>query len=285
MPFITTDDDVSLHYTDWGRGQPVVLIHGWPLDSRMWEYQACALVDAGYRVIAYDRRGFGRSDHADGGYDYDRLADDLDTLIRRLDLKNCALVGFSMGAGEVARYLSRHGDTRIDRVTLLAGVTPCLVQGPDNPNGTPRGVFDGLAQALSDDRIGFLAGYAQTVFRADADPTICAGMKAWYLSMAFQASKRATEATARAWSGADFRADMAAFTRPTLILHGGQDQSAPPQITGRAAAAAIPGARYVEYADAHHFIVVDERRNVLADLLAFLGESETTGLHEGLNDS
>ncbi|MBN9446700.1 MAG: alpha/beta hydrolase [Bosea sp.] len=270
MPFVRTSDDVALHYSDWGSGQPVLLIHGWPLTAEMWEYQASALVDAGYRVISYDRRGFGRSDRPWSRYDYDRLADDLDSLIRHLDLRDIVLVGFSMGGGEVARFLSRHGAARVAGAALIAAVTPCLARHPDNPHGLDRAVFDGLAAALSGDRIGFLAGYAETVFRPGTDPVVAAGLKAWYLSMALPASGPATLATARAWYETDFRPDMSAFTVPTLILHGAQDQSVPAAIAGRAAASLIPGARYVEYAEAGHFLPVDEKTRVTADLLAFL---------------
>ena len=261
MPFVRTSDDVALHYSDWGSGQPVLLIHGWPLTAEMWEYQASALVEAGYRVISYDRRGFGRSDRPWSRYDYDRLADDLDSLIRHLDLRDIVLVGFSMGGGEVARFLSRHGAARVAGAALIAAVTPCLARHPDNPHGLDHAVFD---------RVGFLAGYAETVFRPGMDPVVAAGLKAWYLSMALPASGPATLATVRAWYETDFRPDMSAFTVPTLILHGAQDQSVPAAIAGRAAASLIQGARYVEYAEAGHFLPVDEKTRVTADLLAFL---------------
>ncbi|MGB3422986.1 MAG: alpha/beta hydrolase [Castellaniella sp.] len=277
MAFITTKDQVRLYYEDWGTGHPVVLLHGWPLDAASWEYQALHLAAAGYRVITYDRRGFGRSDRPWGGYDYDTLAADLDALVRALDLHEAALVGFSMGGGEVARYLSTYGAARVSRVVLLAAVTPGLAQAPDRPEGVPGEVFDGLFQALEQDRIGFLGAYSKTVFRPDEDETVNEARRHWYLDMALRASPRAVVETARSWAGTDFRQDMRAFTIPTLVIHGAEDTSVPPALAGRASARMIPGARYLEYPQAGHFLIVDEAARVTRDVLDFLGSEPAVG--------
>jgi pimeloyl-ACP methyl ester carboxylesterase len=271
MARFQTSDVVSLFYNDWGQGRPVVLIHGWPLSSDFWEYQAGALVAAGYRVVAYDRRGFGRSDQPWDGYDYDRLADDLAELMTHLDLRDAALVGFSMGGGEVARYLSRHGTDRVTQAALVSAVTPFLLKTDDNPDGIDRSVFDEMIAGLTADRPGYLMDFAKGFFNvADGKAPVSDGILAWYLQLAMQASARATLACGRAWSETDFRPDMAAFTIPTLILHGAQDVNVAPATTSRQAARMITDARYVEYADSGHAIIITDAERVNRDLLSFL---------------
>jgi non-heme chloroperoxidase len=152
MPFVETSDRTRLYYKDWGAGRPVVLIHGWPLNAAMWEYQMPYLVDRGLRCVAYDRRGFGRSTHPGHGYDYDTFADDLAALLDALDLRDVTLVGYSMGGGEVARYLSRHGAARIARVALVGAITPCLLKTADNPGGMDQQFYDDAVAALAHDR-------------------------------------------------------------------------------------------------------------------------------------
>ncbi|WBO20707.1 alpha/beta fold hydrolase [Sphingomonas abietis] len=274
MPTFTTSDGVSLFYTDWGTGRPVVLLHGWPLSSAFWEYQSSALVAAGYRVIAPDKRGFGRSDQPWDGYDYDRLADDIAELVDHLDLHDATLVGFSMGGGEVARYLSRHGTTRVAQAALVAAVTPILLKTADNPEGIDRAVFDELVAGIEQDRPGYLVDFAKGFFNVgNGKPPVSQGILDWYLQLAMQASPRATIACARAWSETDFRADMAAFTVPTLILHGAQDVNVAPATTSRPAARMIAQARYIEYADSGHAIIITDAERVTADLLMFFKEA------------
>jgi pimeloyl-ACP methyl ester carboxylesterase len=274
MPFLKTEDGTSLYYTDWGHGRPVVLIQGWPLSSAFWEYQASFLAEHGFRVVAYDRRGFGKSDQPWHGYDYDTLADDLAALIRQLDLRQATLVGFSMGGGEVARYLARHGTERIAQAVLLGAVTPFLLRTEDNPDGVRQSVFDEIIEGLEQDRPGFLASFAKSVFKVSGwDKKVSGDIDEWFVRDAMQGSRRATIECARAWSATDFRRDMAAFTLPTLICHGGRDSNVKPEISGRESARLVPHARYIEYEDSGHGIIVTDRHLLNADLLGFLGDT------------
>lgn len=263
MPFFQTHGGVALHYNDWGSGRPVVLIHGWPLTSANWEYQAARLVENGYRVISYDRRGFGRSDQPWTGYDYDTLSDDLHQLIQHLGLRQAVLAGYSMGSGEVVRYLSRQGTDAVSGAMLVSGVVPLLAQSDRNPNGMDRAAFDGLLQALLHDRVKCLSDYAHALFADES-------LRAWYLNMTYQASDRAIAACAQAWYGTDFYEDLAAVTVPALIVHGAADESAPAAMTGRLASQLIPSAQYVEYADAGHYLLFEHKARVAEDMLNFL---------------
>ncbi len=271
MPFIEAADHTRLFYNDWGRGQPVVLVHGWPLDSDMWEYQATFLASQGLRVVAYDRRGFGRSDQPWDGYDYDTLAGDLAAVMDRLDLTGATLVGFSMGGGEVARYLSRHGGARVARAALIAAVTPFLLKTADNPDGVDRSTFDGFVHGLEQDRPHFLAGFAKTFFGAGllTSPSSSELMQ-WTGSLAMLGSPRATTACVRAFSETDFRPDMAAFTMPTLLVHGDADATVPLAISAKRVAEMIPAAQLKVYGGAPHALVFTEKDRLNADLLAFI---------------
>ena len=271
MPFVKTRDDVAIHYTDWGTGKPVVLIHGWPLSGAMWEYQAMFLAAQGFRVIAYDRRGFGESGKPYTGYDYDTFADDLAAVMDGLDLQGAALVGFSMGGGEVARYLSRHGSARVSKAVLLSAVTPYLLKAPGHEEGVPRATFDGIVTGLLADRPSFFATFAKGVFGAGMlNFTVTAEILDWAQRLALQASPKATVDCVRAFSETDFRADMRAFTVPTLVIHGDADQTVPIDVSGRAAARLITGAKLVEYGGAAHGLFFTEKDRLNADLLAFL---------------
>ena len=271
MPFVKTRDDVALHYTDWGTGKPVVLIHGWPLSGAMWEYQAMFLAAQGFRVIAYDRRGFGESGKPYSGYDYDTLADDLAALMEGLDLQGAALVGFSMGGGEVARYLARHGASRVAKAVLVSAVTPYLLKSPDHEEGVPRETFDKIVAGLLEDRPHFLATFGKAFFGAGVlNFTVTNEILDWALRLALQASPKATVDCVRAFSETDFRADMRAFTVPTLVIHGDADQTVPIDVSGRVAARMITGAKLVEYGGAAHGLFFTEKDRLNADLLAFL---------------
>jgi pimeloyl-ACP methyl ester carboxylesterase len=273
MPFFNTRDEVSIFYNDWGTGRPVVLIHGWPLNADFWEPQSTFLAANGFRVIAYDRRGFGRSDQPWTGYDYDTLVDDLQGLMTHLDLHDVTLVGFSMGGGEVARYLSRHGTARVAQAVLMSAVTPLLKKMDDYPDGIDQSVFDELIKAVEIDRVGFLSDFREGFFNGSSpDRAVSRGVLDWYLIVASQASLQATIACARAWSETDFRADLSAMTVPTLIMHGSADVNVPPEITAHVAASMIPTARYIEYAGSGHAIGITDRSEVNRDLLAFLQE-------------
>ncbi len=271
MPFIETQDGTHIHYNDWGTGQPVVLIHGWPLDADMWEYQSVHLASHGFRVITYDRRGFGRSAQPWTGYDYDTLAGDLNTLLEKLDLSGVTLVGFSMGGGEVARYVGRHGTTRIARAVLVSAVTPYLLKDPTNEDGVDRSVFDGIVDGLKKDRPGFLSTFGKAFFGAGLlNFSVSSEILQWSLNRAMLASPKATLDCVRAFSETNFRADLRALTVPTLIIHGDADATVPLAVSGQKAAALLPHATLKIYEGAPHGLFYTERDRLNADLLAFL---------------
>ncbi|WP_020185113.1 alpha/beta hydrolase [Methylopila sp. 73B] len=271
MPYIETLDKVRLFYNDWGVGKPIVLIHGWPLNADMWEYNASFLAENGFRVIAYDRRGFGRSDQPWSGYDYDTFAADLKALLDGLDLNDAALVGFSMGGGEIARYLARYGADRISKVALVAAVTPFMLKTDEHPNGADKSLFDGFVDDLKKDRPHFLAGFGKQFFGAGLlNFSVSSDILQWAQGLALQASPKATIDCVRAFSETDFRADMATFTVPTLIIHGSGDETVPAKISGQEAAKLVPSATYIEYDGAPHALTYTERDRFNADLAAFL---------------
>jgi non-heme chloroperoxidase len=271
MPHVKAPDGVTLFYKDWGGGKPVVFIHGWPLNADMWEYQMAPLARQGLRCIAYDRRGFGRSDQPLGQYDYDIFADDLKALLDTLDLREVTLVGFSMGGGEIARYLSRHGDARIARAVLVASVVPFLLKTQDHPDGADRELFDQMVSGLESDRPHFLNNFAKNFYGVGVlTQPVSNEIMNWSLWMAMQASPIATVDCVRAFSETDFRPDLAAFTVPTLVIHGDADQTVPAGISGKAAAAGIKGAIYKEYPGAPHGLFMSEKDRLTADLLAFI---------------
>lgn len=263
MSWFSAADGAQLYYSDWGQGRPIILLHGWPLNSASWDYHAVQLVEHGYRVIRYDRRGFGRSDQPWAGYEYDTLAADLHALMLHLDLRDAVLVGFSMASGEVARYLARHGSATVSAAVIVSGVTPLLAQTETNPGGIPAAGFADFERALTNNLGPTLYDYAQSQFPD-------ASLREDYLGMARQASARAITATARAWYETDFHADLAAIDVPTLILHGGADQSAPPELTGRKAHALVTASRYLEYAEVGHYLPFEAKDRLTGDLLAFL---------------
>jgi non-heme chloroperoxidase len=250
MTTITVDNEnsspIDLYYEDHGTGDPVVLIHGWPLSGRSWEKQVQALVGAGYRVITYDRRGFGESSRPWTGYEYDTLARDLDRLLTKLDLRNVTLVGFSMGGGEVARYLGTYGAGRVRRAAFVSAVTPYLLKAADNPAGVDLGVFDGIRAALNGDRVAFLSGFLQNFYNADALRGTRLSDEVLRLSwtIAAWASPKGTHDLVAAW-GTDFRADLGRITVPTLIVHGDADRIIPLEVSGQRMPALVKESRLV----------------------------------------
>jgi len=234
---------VELYYEDHGTGSPVVLIHGWPLSGRSWEHQVPALIEAGHRVITYDRRGFGSSSQPWSGYDYDTFAADLDALLSHLDVTGAALVGFSMGGGEVVRYLARHGTGRVSKVVLAAAVPPYLYKSDDNPDG---GLDDetiaGFEAGVKGDRLAFLDGFMRAFFGAGKKTDLISDAERDYLlDIAAFASPKGTLDCIAAFGRTDFRADLAAVTVPTLVIHGDSDGIVPFEVSGERAAEAIPG--------------------------------------------
>ncbi len=271
MAFLNAKDGTRLFYNDWGSGKPLVLIHGWPLNADMWEYQATTLASQGVRVVTYDRRGFGRSDQPWTGYDYDTLADDLAAVLDTLDLQGVTLAGFSMGGGEVARYLSRHGGGRVAKAVLISAVTPYLVQGPGNEDGAPRQIFDEMIEALDTDRPHFLNSFGKQFFGAGMlNFSVSTELLQWASGLALTGSKKATLDCVRAFSETDFRGDMKAFTMPTLVIHGDSDATVPIAKSGRRAAAAIPGSTLIEYEGAPHALFFTEKDRLNQDLLEFV---------------
>jgi pimeloyl-ACP methyl ester carboxylesterase len=276
MPFVTTSDQTALYYNDWGSGPPVVLVHGWPLQSDMWEYQSVFLAAQGMRVITYDRRGFGRSGQPYSGYDYDTLADDLRTILETLDVTGATVVGFSMGGGEVARYIARHGGARVSKAALVSAVTPFLVRTEDNPDGVDRATFDQMIDGLTADRPHFLANFGKMFFGAGMlNFTVTAEILQWALGMAMQGSPKATLDCVRAFSETDFRADLRALNLPTLIIHGDADATVPIDKSARLTAGLVPGARLITYPGAPHGLFFTEKDQLNRDLAAFVsGSSE-----------
>jgi len=270
MPAVRTPDGTDLFYNDWGTGKPLILIHGWPLDADMWEYQTPFLLEAGFRVISYDRRGFGRSSQPASGYDYDTLASDLSVIIEALDLNELTLVGFSMGGGEVARYLAKFGANRIARAALISAVTPYLLQAADNSDGVPAGTFLDMVDNLKRDRPAFLAGFGKTFFGAGLlNFSISSELLAWTSQVAMLASPIATVECVRSFAKTDFRGDMASFTVPTLIIHGDADSIVPIDCSGKKAAAMVPGATYKIYPGAPHGLFFTAKDDLNEDLRMF----------------
>ena len=271
MPIIETADRTQLYVKDWGEGRPVVLIHGWPLSADSWEHQALALAEGGFRVVSYDRRGFGRSGQPWDGYDYDTLSDDLAAVIDGLGLTDATIAGFSMGGGEVARYMSRHGGRGVKQAALISSIAPFMRKTSDNPDGVPDDVLNGIADSLKKDRQGFLMDFFKD-FYGEGTPAggVSDAVRHWSWMMAMQGSPRATLKCAEAFGMTDLRPDMAAFGVPTLVVHGTGDKTVPIDATGRQAAKAIPQAQLKEYEGAPHGLTATHADQLSQDLLAFL---------------
>lgn len=272
MEFVTTADSTRLYCKDWGTGSPVILIHGWPLSADSWDDQAMALAEAGHRVIAYDRRGFGRSSQPWNGYDYDTLADDLAAVIKQAGVQDAVLVGFSMGGGEVARYMSRHGGQSVAKAVLVSSVLPYRLKTRDNPAGTEQVAFDKSAQAMRADRARFFTGFFRTFFGVGAASSpVSPELLDWARGIAMQASLRATLECAKSFSSTDFRSELQAFKVPTLIIHGTEDKTVPIDASSRAAAKGIAGCTLVEYEGAPHGLFATHKTRLARDLLDFIG--------------
>lgn len=271
MSYITTQDQTKLFYKDWGTGKPVILLHGWPLSSDSWDDQAMAIADAGFRVISYDRRGFGRSSHPFDGYDYNTLADDLAAVIEQTGAKDATIVGFSMGGGEVARYMSRHAGKSVSKAVLVSSVVPYMLKTEDNPNGTPQETFDEMTEGMKEDRAAFFADFFKTFYGVGllSNP-VSQEVLEWSRSVAMQANLKSTLACAKAFATTDFRPDLSAFKVPTLIIHGTDDKTVPIDASAREAAKGIPHATLIEYDGAAHGITATEKEQLTKDLLDFL---------------
>ncbi|MCC0095185.1 alpha/beta hydrolase [Streptomyces flavotricini] len=278
MPYITAGQEntnpIELYFEDQGAGQPVVLIHGFPLDGHSWERQSAALLDAGYRVITYDRRGFGRSSQPTIGYDYDTFAADLNTVMETLDLKDAVLVGFSMGTGEVARYVSTYGSGRVAKVAFLASLEPCLLKSDDNPDGVaPKEFFDGVVAAVKADRYAYYTAFFNDFYNLDENLGTRISEEAVRNSRntAARGGSFAASAAPATWY-TDFRADIPSVDVPALILHGTADRILPAEGTARPFHKALPSADYVEIEGAPHGLLWTHAEEVNTALLAFLAK-------------
>jgi non-heme chloroperoxidase len=281
MKFIKSESpdgtSVNLYYEDWGTGNPVVFIHGWPLDHQMWEHQMRVLPEMGLRCIAYDRRGFGKSDKPWSGYDYDTFADDLKAVLDQLDLQNVTLVGFSMGGGEVVRYFSRHGGNRVTKVVLLSSIAPFTLKTDDNPDGVPIETLHEIITNIQEDRPAFLTGFSKTFYGVSiVSHQVSQAMLDWNLMVAMQASPRATVECVHAFGETDFRTEMHTINVPTLVIHGNSDKIVPIEATGDHAARLIRDAKYIVYEDAPHGLFITEKEQLNADLLEFIDVKTTS---------
>ncbi|MEU6478187.1 alpha/beta hydrolase [Streptomyces sp. NPDC047017] len=273
MAVCPTRDGAEIFYKDWGRGRPVVFVHGWPLNGDAWQDQLKAVADAGYRGIAHDRRGHGRSTPVYDGYDFDTFADDLRDLLDHLDLRDVTLVAHSMGGGELARYIGRHGTGRLRSAVLLSAITPLMLQGPDNPEGVPQSVFDGLKAGILTERSQFWKDTAEGFYSAGRPGSkVTQGNKDafWYMAMA--QTIEGGVACVDAFGTTSFHEDLKKFDIPTLVVHGDDDRIVPLEATGRKTARLVPGAELKVYEGGSHGIaMVDgDKQRFNEDLLAFL---------------
>ena len=282
MPRLTVGTEnsgpIELHYTDVGTGRPVVLIHGWPLSGRSWEAQVPALVEAGHRVITYDRRGFGESSQPWDGYDYDTFTADLHALLEHLDLSDVTLVGFSMGGGEVVRYIATHGTQRVSKAVLAAAVPPYLYQSDDNPDGgLDDATIEQFQTGVTTDRPDFLRTFTTEFVTPGGGGalkgktgSVSQGQYDYLLQIANFASPKGTLDCITAFGKTDFRADVAKVTVPTLVIHGDSDAVVPFEVSGKRAAKAIPGAKLVVIEGGPHGINASHAEQFNRELLAFL---------------
>ena len=274
MPYVTLRDDAQLFYKSWGAGKPVILIHGWPLTADTWDDVSITLAEAGFRAIAYDRRGFGRSEQTWTGYDYDSLSDDLADLITKLELDGAALIGFSMGGGEVARYMSRHQGKHVRAAVLVSSVVPYMLKTDSNRNGVDASTFEQMTEGMKKDRAAFFAQFFKDFYSVGlVNRNVSHEVLQWSWSQAMQASLKATLACAESFATTDFRPDLAAFKVPTLVIHGADDRTVPIDATGRAAAAGIQGAQLIEYPDGPHGLFASHKERLVSDLLRFVQQT------------
>ena len=284
MPYATANDGTHLYYKDWGRGAPVALIHGWPLTSDTWDPVALKLVEAGHRCIFHDRRGFGRSDQPWDGYDYDTFTDDLAAVLHDAGVREpVALVGFSMGGGEVARFVRTQGQQRVRKAALVGSVVPYMLKTDDNPNGVDQATFDGMAEGITKDRAAFFKDFARSFYGNGviSHPVSDAVLDDFW-RQAMMAGLRPTLAAAKAFATTDFRPDLKAFAGiDTLVIHGTSDATVPIDATAREVAKQVPGARLIEYDGSAHGVFATDTERLCNDLLEFLGSGTHSGASQG----
>jgi pimeloyl-ACP methyl ester carboxylesterase len=268
MPFIAAKDGAQLYWRDWGQGAPILFLNSLGFGSQMWDYQAAAFAEQGFRCICFDRRGHGRSDQPARGYDHDTFADDVAALIDELGLAGLTLITHSMGGGEAVRYLTRHGSGRVARLVLLAPMTPMLLKTADNPNGAPREGFEALWAQWRRDYSKWVADAIAPFFVPETSPA----MMRWGANL-IQASIPAALACSRAMVEEDFRAEMQKIEVPVLLIHGDRDRSAPIELTGKPSARLIPGCRFLIYEGAPHGLMYTHMDRLHADIAQFLAET------------
>ena len=277
MPYIKVgkenSGDIQLYYEDHGSGDPVVLIHGYPLSGASWEKQVPALLEAGHRVITYDRRGFGKSSQPTTGYNYDTFAEDLHKLVTHLKLRDFALIGFSMGGGEVARYIGKYGSKSVSKAVIMGGIPPYLLKAADNPDGVDGKVFEGIQHAVAADRYAFFTEFFKNFFNTDVflGKRISEQVVQASWNVAAGASATASLACVPTWHE-DFRNDVARIDVPTLIIHGDADRIVPIQASGEKTAKLVKGARLVAIKDGPHAINWTHAGEVNAELVSFLSK-------------
>ena len=282
MPYATATDGTRLFYKDWGKGRPVVLLHGWPLTGDTFDDAAVALADKGFRSIIPDRRGFGRSDQPWNGYDYDTFTDDVAAILDEAKISEpVAIVGFSMGGGEVARFQTKYPG-RSSAAVLISSVVPYMLKTDDNPNGVPQATFDEMTAGMKEDREHFFTGFFKDFYGAGALSSPVSDevlMNSWRQTM--MAGLRPTLASAQAFATTDFRPDLANFKVPTLVIHGTADKTVPIDATGRVSAATIPGAKLIEYDGSAHGLFAIDKERLIDDLTTFLASNVGHGSTAG----
>lgn len=272
MPFLKTSSNPStnIHYVDIGSGKPVVLIHGWPLSLRMWESQINALTDAGFRVVAYDRRGFGESSRPVTGYDYNTFASDLNDIITELNLNDATIAGFSMGGGEVARYIGTYGTSRVRKAMLLGAVPPFLLKTADNPTGVDKSVFDGMLAGVKKDRVAFLDQFFPNFYNYDGGKGPNPDLIPFSKWIAWAASPKGTQNCITAFGTTDFREDLKKIDIPILVVHGDSDRIVPLEISGKLAHESVKGSRLEVIKGAPHGFAATHAEELNALMLDFL---------------
>ena len=282
MPYLncnSSNEPIQIYYEDLGENNPVVFIHGWPLTHAMWEYQLTPMREAGFRCIAYDRRGFGKSEQSLNNYSYDALADDLKCLLDELNLKNVTLVGFSMGGGEVVRYCSKYNCERVSKIILVSSVVPYMLKTDDNPDGVSIEEFQEFDNNIRQDRAGFLQEFAKHFYGVNfISRPVSQGILDWTFSLAATASQKATLGCMQSFAQADFRNELASIKVPTLIIHGDSDKTVPVKATSEITAKLIPAAIYKVYDGAPHGLFITDKERLTNDIVSFitLGKVDVT---------
>lgn len=274
MPYFksrSNNEELAIFYEDLGKENPIVFISGWPLTHAMWEYQITPLREAGYRCIAYDRRGFGNSEQSLENYSYDDLAEDLKNLLEELDLQNVTLAGFSMGGGEVVRYCTKYNAARVSKIVLISSVVPYMLKSDDNQEGVPLEMFQEFDQEIRKDRPGFLQTFGKHFYGSNLlSHPVSDGILNWTFGLAATASQKATLACMQSFSQTDFRSELSSIKIPALIIHGDADKTVPIEATSAKAAQAIEKAIYKVYEGSPHGLFITDKEKLTQDILSFL---------------